>query len=118
MPQDRDVLLRFVNDIFHPSPGAIATADSPAAASQEEHSGSIDASEVVNAEQGLDVFNRAVRDTVPRHMSISGIRKFKILSYVVAVLVPLHFYWSLDSNDPLYMFDRWAFSYAVVPEKI
>ena len=117
LPQDKEILLRFVNDIFYPSGGG-----SPAAASPEHQptlqavpSESIAAVEF-NAEEGLDRFNRAVRDTVPRHgVSIEGIRKFKILTYAVAVLVPLHFYWSDESNDPLYMFDRWAFNYDVIP---
>ena len=57
---------------------------------------------------------------VPEHgVAVMGIRKYKILSYAVAVLVPLQFIFNLFSttfdNDSMYLFDRWSFSYSPPP---
>ena len=63
-----------------------------------------------NLEIGLDTFNHFVRTQVPLHgVAISGIKKYKILSYAVAVLVSLQFFFTDDETNPdsLYMYDSW-----------
>ena len=74
MDNDRAILLKFVNDLFF--------ADGQGGERGTQR-----------VERGLDAFNHAVRTTVPQHgVATSGIRKYTILSYVVAVLVPLQLF--------------------------
>ena len=117
---DRDLLLRFVNDIFRPSAqnsltsGAMQENSIADVAPPSEDvvnagdGGGVAAPSQTNPEQGIDAFNHVVRTTVPRHVSISGIRKFKILPYIVAVLVPLRFYHTDTSiiRDPFHMLKK------------
>jgi hypothetical protein len=145
---DRDILLRFVNEIFyevginnsfphandanthgnHPNAtsstshqadtGAYSVDDEtntqhPAhhAVSTSAHAEPIDQPLDRSLDFGIDAFNHAVRTEVPLHgVSITGIRKVKILSYTAAVLAPLQFIMDTDLENLTYLYDRWAFS--------
>ena len=106
---DRDLLLRFVNDIFYQS--NVVSAAEVVESNTAKNSDAL-AQSRVNAEQGLDAFNAAVRTTVPRHVSVHGLRRFKILPYIMAVLVPLQLYDTRRNEhifkDPFWMYDHWA----------
>ena len=99
---DREMLLRFVDGLFSQQ---AASATSPSDSDPRD------------GEAGLAAFNHYVRTVVPRSgVATSGVRKCKIFSYVVAVLVPLQFFYVPQAaNEPLFMFDYWSFSYAVAP---
>ena len=50
---------------------------------------------------------------MPAPVSITGIRKCKILSYTTAVLVPLQYLIATMNEDLLWNYDRWTFRFPV-----
>ena len=102
LEDDRQIMLRFVDDLFSEQ----ATSETSPSDSEPR-----------DGEAGLAAFNDYVRTVVPRSgVATSGLRKYKIFSYIVAVLVPLQFFYVPQAaTDPFFMFDYWSFSYADAP---
>ena len=111
---DRGLLLRFVNDIFFERDEQSQRSSSSSSHGQmahgEQESDHRREGQQQSLESGLDNFNEAVKSEVPKlGVHTTGWRKFVILSYVAAVLVPLQYAADVSQEDILDLYDSWAF---------
>ena len=91
---DREMILQFIDELFQ-TPGLengreVSFTNLPRAPSERRQT-------------GIDAFNRAVQENVPSQLPVQGMKSWKVVSYVPAVLL-------MGQKIAFWIYDDWSYN--------